>query len=56
MLRRFLKTVSDDADVTFCGVQTVPQQGSSDRKSSIADGRWSKGTYVGQQAMMTKQS
>jgi len=31
----FLKTASDGTDVVFCG--SVPQPGSSDRKSSIAD-------------------
>ena len=35
-LQAFPKTVSDGAYVTFCGC--VPQPGSSDRKSSVADG------------------
>jgi len=36
----FLTTVTHDADVTFC--QSVPQMGSSDWKSSVADG-WKTG-------------
>jgi len=38
IFKRFLKTVTDGADVTFCGRLFRGQELSGDRKSSIADG------------------